>query len=77
MQAPEGFIKAGGFKGIYEGISIVAVGSAPGAALFFSTYEFSKKIMMPIAVNNNYSQSLVHMSCASIGEFVSCLSLNN
>jgi len=39
LQSPQGFLKAGGFKGIYRGLGAAAVGSAPGAALFFSTYE--------------------------------------
>lgn len=39
MQSPQGFIKAGGFRGIYNGLGAAAAGSAPGAALFFSTYE--------------------------------------
>ena len=29
-QSPQGFFAAGGFKGIYKGVSSVAVGSAPG-----------------------------------------------
>jgi solute carrier family 25 S-adenosylmethionine transporter 26 len=41
LQAPQGFLKAGGFRGIYNGIGAAAAGSAPGAALFFSTYEVS------------------------------------
>ena len=39
LQSPQGFIKAGGFRGIYNGLGAAAAGSAPGAALFFSTYE--------------------------------------
>jgi len=39
LQSPQGFIAAGGFKGIYNGLGAAAIGSAPGAALFFSTYE--------------------------------------
>ena len=39
MQSPQGFLKAGGFRGIYNGLGAAAAGSAPGAALFFSTYE--------------------------------------
>jgi len=42
MQSPQGFIKAGGFRGIYNGLGAAAVGSAPGAALFFSSYEVSE-----------------------------------
>ena len=39
LQSPQGFQKAGGFQGIYNGLGAAAAGSAPGAALFFSTYE--------------------------------------
>ena len=39
MQSPQGFIKAGGFRGVYNGLGAAAVGSSPGAALFFCTYE--------------------------------------
>ena len=35
LQSAEGFFKAGGFRGIYSGLSAAALGSAPGAALFF------------------------------------------
>eukprot|EP00960_Hanusia_phi_P011828 344807-Hanusia_phi.AAC.20 len=42
MQSPQGFYKAGGFKGVYNGMFAAAAGSAPGAALFFSTYETVK-----------------------------------
>lgn len=41
MQSPQGFVKAGGFRGIYNGLGAAAAGSAPGAALFFSSYEVS------------------------------------
>ena len=30
MQSPQGFLKAGGFRGIYNGLGAAAVGSAPG-----------------------------------------------
>ena len=43
LQAPQGFLKAGGFRGIYNGLGAAAVGSAPGAALFFSTYEVNTR----------------------------------
>eukprot|EP00953_Heterococcus_sp_UTEX-ZZ885_P003609 2458-Heterococcus_DN1.PRE.3 len=36
------FLKAGGFNGVYRGLSAAAVGSAPGAAVFFSSYETLK-----------------------------------
>ncbi|KAJ7170948.1 mitochondrial carrier domain-containing protein, partial [Mycena filopes] len=33
LQSPQGFARAGGFKGIYKGVGSVGVGSAPGACL--------------------------------------------
>lgn len=73
LQAPQGFLKAGGFRGVYKGLSAAAAGSAPGAALFFSTYEMSKQILN----NRNSSSSgyhvpqpAIHMIAASIGETV-------
>jgi hypothetical protein len=36
------FVKAGGFNGVYRGIGAAAVGSAPGAAMFFTAYDMSK-----------------------------------
>jgi hypothetical protein len=37
LQSPQGFLKAGGFRGICIGLG--AARSAHGAALYFSTYE--------------------------------------
>jgi hypothetical protein len=34
MQAAEGFMKAGGFRGIYNGLSAAAAGSMPGGMSF-------------------------------------------
>lgn len=33
LQAPQGFLAAGGFRGIYKGVGSVVVGSAPGGPL--------------------------------------------
>lgn len=32
LQASEGFLKAGGVKGVYQGLSVTVAGSAPGGA---------------------------------------------
>uniref|UniRef100_A0A6U3AY07 Mitochondrial carrier protein n=1 Tax=Entomoneis paludosa TaxID=265537 RepID=A0A6U3AY07_9STRA len=72
LQAPGGFWKAGGFRNIYHGLGAVALGSAPGAALFFSTYEQSKGVLAGWEVMGN-NDSLVHMTAASMGEFMACL----
>jgi len=69
LQSAQGFVKAGGFKGIYKGIGSVVVGSAPGAAIFFSTYEMSKQ-SLPL---HGQLAPLNHMISASIGEIAACL----
>ncbi|PSR78214.1 hypothetical protein PHLCEN_2v7546 [Hermanssonia centrifuga] len=69
LQSSQGFIKAGGFKGIYKGIGSVVVGSAPGAALFFCTYDTLKQ-HSPLSPQ---FAPLTHMLSASIGEVAACL----
>ncbi|KAI1803808.1 mitochondrial carrier [Daldinia bambusicola] len=39
LQSRDGFFPSGGFRGIYRGVGSAVVGSAPGAAFFFVTYE--------------------------------------
>ena len=86
LQAREGFISSGGFRGIYRGIGSVVVGSAPGAAFFFLTYEWSKKVLsslpyqsalrLGLGDNNEAgkqkSEALTHMLAASAGEIAAC-----
>ncbi|KAH0831866.1 mitochondrial carrier domain-containing protein [Lanmaoa asiatica] len=69
LQSSQGFVKAGGLNGIYKGIGSVVVGSAPGAAMFFSTYEMSKQYL-PL---HGQLAPLNHMISASIGEIAACL----
>lgn len=45
LQASEGFFASGGFRGIYRGVGSAALGSAPGAAFFFCTYEATKTFL--------------------------------
>jgi len=71
LQAPQGFLKAGGFKGVYSGLAAAAGGSAPGAALFFSTYETSKNLLAK-RVDKKY-ESGVYMIASSFGEIAACL----
>lgn len=66
-QSKEGFFKSGGFKGAFKGLGPAAVGSFPGAAMFFATYETTKT---HIALEN---QTLTHLTAASIGEVIACL----
>jgi solute carrier family 25 S-adenosylmethionine transporter 26 len=47
LQSTAGFIPSGGFTGIYRGVGSAIVGSAPGAALFFVTYDSLKRHLTP------------------------------
>lgn len=72
LQSEKRFWRAGGFRGIYNGLGPAAVGSVPSAALFFCTYESMKKFLMPYAEGTNNAH-LVHMSSAAVAEVVACL----
>eukprot|EP00928_Gymnodinium_smaydae_P058773 TRINITY_DN4197_c1_g1_i2.p1 TRINITY_DN4197_c1_g1~~TRINITY_DN4197_c1_g1_i2.p1 ORF type:complete len:293 (+),score=71.83 TRINITY_DN4197_c1_g1_i2:71-880(+) len=69
-QAKEGFMAAGGFRGIYRGLAAAAAGSAPGAALFFSTYETVKPQASGLLGDRPVAVQGVAASC---GEIMACL----
>lgn len=69
LQSVQGFVKAGGFRGIYKGVGSVVVGSAPGAAAFFSTYE-AMKHSLPL---HGQLAPVNHMLSASVAEVASSL----
>lgn len=80
MQSPQGFLKAGGFRGIYNGLGAAAIGSSPGAALFFSFYETFKPMIRgwqeSLGGDPNSgikNPAISHMAAASIGESAACL----
>eukprot|EP00939_MAST-03C_sp_MAST-3C-sp1_P001916 g1916.t1 len=57
------------YRGIYKGLSSAAAGSVPGAALFFCTYDTTKRWL----ANTRGTESPVnHMLAASAGEVVAC-----
>jgi solute carrier family 25 S-adenosylmethionine transporter 26 len=71
LQSAPGFLLSGGFHGIYRGLGSVAVGSVPGAALFFSTYDFVKHLVSPQLSSRWQLISPMIASCC--GETVACL----
>lgn len=71
LQSAEGFWKSGGVRGLYSGLSSVALGSAPGAAVFFCTYELMKNILQP-SFSDNF-QPVAHMAASSGGEMMACI----
>lgn len=75
MQAPTGFQNAGGFRGVYSGLSSAAAGSAPTAALFFTTYELLKAklaVFTPASIDVDEAVSN-HIAAASLAEAGACL----
>ncbi|KAI1343790.1 mitochondrial carrier domain-containing protein [Xylariaceae sp. FL0016] len=48
LQSSAGFFPSGGFRGIYRGVGSALVGSAPGAAFFFVTYEGVKDYLLDL-----------------------------
>ncbi|XP_076231779.1 mitochondrial S-adenosylmethionine carrier protein-like isoform X2 [Calliopsis andreniformis] len=62
LQAKQGFIKSGGFSGLYKGIFPVMIGSAPTGI----------KTKTQCRISERY-HSLVHMGAASLAEMVACL----
>ncbi|CAG9980671.1 unnamed protein product [Clonostachys byssicola] len=71
LQSSAGFFPSGGFSGIYRGIGSAVVGSAPGAAFFFCTYE-SVKSVLARRTSLSGDSPLVHMLAGSAGEVAAC-----
>lgn len=59
LQASQGFLKAGGFSGVYRGMQSVALGSAPGSALFFTAYEMTAPMFTKLFHANSASTRLI------------------
>jgi len=82
LQSSSGFLASGGFTGIYRGVGSAIIGSAPGAALFFCTYEYSKSFLSarrhsrPPSTdadeNADWTAPIAHMAAASLGEIAAC-----
>lgn len=71
LQAKGGFFHNGGWKGVYKGVGSTIVASAPGASLFFLTYE---EVKARLAQNETLkgTPAACHMIAASLGEIAAC-----
>ncbi|KAK2069834.1 hypothetical protein P8C59_004381 [Phyllachora maydis] len=58
LQSPQGFSAAGGFRGTYRGVGSAFLGSAPGAAFFFVSYEATKTLLASVSSSSSSSSSL-------------------
>lgn len=78
LQSSSGFFASGGWSGVYKGVGSVIAGSAPGAALFFVTYEGVKAHLSQRRLENDrkstagLSAAGDHMLAASLGEVAAC-----
>ncbi|KAF5870388.1 putative s-adenosylmethionine mitochondrial carrier protein [Botrytis fragariae] len=80
LQSSAGFIASGGFTGVYRGVGSAIIGSAPGAALFFCTYEATKSAFAKrrdtlnanIPGGRETGKAVEHMVAASLGEIAAC-----
>ncbi|KAF8525071.1 S-adenosylmethionine transporter [Hysterangium stoloniferum] len=69
LQSAQGFLCAGGFRGVYQGIGSVVIGGAPSGAIFFAVYNVLKQ-------NTPLPQHLTpvtHLISGSIAEIISCM----
>lgn len=75
LQSAKGFLKSGGFRNIYSGISTIAIGSAPSSSLFFLTHESAKRYISALSNRNdlNLSVGTISIASSSLGEAVACL----
>lgn len=73
LQSADGFFKSGGFRGVYKGVSAAAIGSAPGAALFFGAYDTCKRKLQESKAKHNLPAPAIHMVAAAVGESFACL----
>ncbi|RYP34399.1 hypothetical protein DL766_003048 [Monosporascus sp. MC13-8B] len=80
LQSRAGFFASGGFGGVYRGVGSALVGSAPGAAFFFCTYEGVKGLLSTASSSSStipprgggWAEPLSHMLAASFGEVAAC-----
>ena len=73
LQSSAGFLKAGGFRGIFSGVGAAALGSAPTAGLFFCAYESTKQFGTSFGFVGSFQEPVTHLFAASIGEVTACL----
>jgi solute carrier family 25 S-adenosylmethionine transporter 26 len=83
LQSAASFRAAGGFSGVYAGVGSAIIGSAPGAALFFVTYEQTKAFLSTRRAaqraftggrpgEDDWVLPLEHIVAASLGEVAAC-----
>lgn len=79
LQAKGGFFVNGGYHGVYRGLGSAVVASAPGASLFFVSYDFMKRELRPYFrkylpnASDQLIDTTVQMCASTMGEISACL----
>lgn len=77
LQAKGGFFRNGGYRGVYWGLGSAVVASAPGASLFFITYDTCKAetrgFFRGLLPSSNVADVVTHMFSSSMGEIAACM----
>ncbi|QLG71388.1 hypothetical protein HG535_0B04300 [Zygotorulaspora mrakii] len=79
LQAKGGFFANGGYHGVYRGLGSAVVASAPGASLFFVSYDFMKQELKPYFrrylpnASEQFIETSVQMCASTIGEISACM----
>ena len=68
LQAKEGFLKSGGFRGIYRGLGSAAAGSIPAASAFFYAYDTAKKSFSNVITDD----VALHSAAGCVAETFAC-----
>ena len=78
LQAPGGFISAGGYRGLFRGVVPAALGAVPGGSVFFGTYEYTKYLITPVEpdASQRMPQWWADAVAATAAAMASCLVRN-
>jgi len=71
LQSNLGFKQGGGLHNLYRGIVPALLGSVPGAALFFSSYESVKRIVRHFNPEREFSAGTL-LAASTFGEIMAC-----
>ncbi|KAF3926630.1 Mitoferrin [Arthrobotrys entomopaga] len=72
LQSSSGLLRSGGFRNLYRGIGSVFLGSAPGAALFFVSYESVKNSSIIHRYVGDRESGAASMFAGAVGEVAAC-----
>lgn len=79
LQAKGGVFANGGYRGVYRGLGSAVVASAPGASLFFVSYDYMKSTLKPKfqrllpSASDQFIDTTVQMCSSTIGEISACM----